>query len=94
MKRFDFIICYDISDAKRIRRVAKRLEGDAIRIQKSIFFVMQISKNELRTLVEKLLTLIDEKNDDLRVYKVEVSNSLNLKSGIDLREPNIIGGIQ
>ena len=40
MKRFDFLVCYDIADAKRLRKVAKLLEKEAIRIQKSQFFML------------------------------------------------------
>lgn len=37
MKRTRFLVCYDISHPKRLRRVAKVLEGYGSRIQLSVF---------------------------------------------------------
>ena len=44
MKKFNFLICYDISDEKRLAKVAKELEKVSIRIQKSIFFFLRLQK--------------------------------------------------
>ena len=33
----EYIFCYDISDAKRLRKAAKILQGQALRIQKSVY---------------------------------------------------------
>ncbi|MBI2061593.1 MAG: CRISPR-associated endonuclease Cas2 [Nitrospirae bacterium] len=37
MKRTRFLVCYDISNPKRLRRVAKVLEGYGRRLQFSVF---------------------------------------------------------
>ena len=39
MKKMNFVITYDISDNKRLRKVALFLEKNAIRIEYSVFFV-------------------------------------------------------
>lgn len=36
MKR-DFLVLYDIADPKRLRKVAKFLESEGVRVQKSLF---------------------------------------------------------
>ena len=92
MKRFSFLICYDIADKKRLRGIARALEKCAIRIQKSIFYGMDMSKKELSTLVLELEEILNEKEDDIRIYKVDKHTSLHLKSGVDLMQPNLLLG--
>lgn len=92
MKRFSFLICYDIASPQRLRRIAKTLENCAIRIQKSIFYGMDMSKKELSALVLALEEIIDEKEDDIRIYKVDKHHSLHLNSGVDLMQPNLLVG--
>jgi len=90
MKKFNFLICYDISDEKRLAKVAKELEKVSIRIQKSIFFYPEASKDEITSLVVSLEEIIEKDEDDIRIYKIDINHSLNLKSGIDLKNPNIL----
>jgi len=90
MHKFNFLICYDISDEKRLRKVAKELEKVSIRIQKSIFYYPDASKDEITILVEALDNIISKDEDDIRIYKIDINHSLNLKSGIDLNNPNIL----
>ncbi len=91
MKLFNFIVAYDIADAKRLKKVAKSLEKVAIRIQYSVFFYKDASKDELKNLVNTLESIIDHEKDDIRIYKANISKSLHLKSAINLKQPNIIG---
>lgn len=90
MKKFDFILCYDISDKKRLSKVAKYLESQAIRIQKSIFLFKNESKESLLCSIEKVSSIINEKDDDVRVYKISISKSLSLYNAIKLDNPIII----
>lgn len=91
MKKFNFLICYDIADAKRLSKVAKSLEKEAIRIQKSIFYYMQATKEDIKEMVSTLELIICKDEDDIRIYKVDIYSSLHLKSAINLKKPNIIG---
>ena len=34
--------------------------------------------------------IIEKDEDDIRIYKIDINHSLNLKSGIDLKNPNIL----
>jgi len=90
MKRFDFLICYDISSPSRLQKIAKILEKEAIRIQKSVFFVAEMTKEEIKLLIEKIADYINPKEDDVRIYKVDKHSSKHLRSGVDLTNPNIL----
>lgn len=92
MKRFNFLICYDIADKKRLVKVAKSLEKEAIRIQNSIFYYMNGSKEDIKKIVSILEEIIDSNDDDIRIYKVDKYSSLHLKSGVNLKQPNILRG--
>ena len=92
MKIYNFLICYDISDDKRLKKVAKILEQNAIRIQKSIFFYHFGLNNELKTIIKSINDIITD-DDDVRIYKIDINNSLSINSAINLKKPNIIGDI-
>jgi CRISPR-associated protein Cas2 len=90
MKRFDFLVCYDMADTKRLRKVAKVLERESIRIQKSQFFYLGATQDDIVDLVDELNTIIDKEEDDIRIYKVDKLSSIHLKSGVNLKQPNLI----
>jgi len=90
MKLHDYLICYDISDKKRLTNISKLLEKTAARIQYSIYFYPKVSKTNILNLVAKLNELINQEEDDIRVYKIDIKNSTHLKSGIDLQNPFVI----
>ena len=93
MKNFDFVIGYDIASPKRLQKVAKLLEKVAIRIQYSLFFYPKVSREVLEKLTTDILELIDEKEDDVRIYRVDNKRSLYLMSGFDLRYPKLFIGV-
>jgi len=62
-----YMVCYDISDPKRLRRAAKTLENFGLRIQKS-FFQCEISRPMRKTLETALLEVIDTEQDYLYFY--------------------------
>lgn len=89
MRTQNYLIAYDISNEKRLAKVAKILEKFAFRIQNSVFFLPQATlkeKNQLKTLLEKV---IKQDEDNVRIYKVDTEKSLALFSGIDLKHINI-----
>jgi len=90
MRQHDFVVCYDIADVKRLRKIAKCLEKHAFRIQKSVFFYPRASQANIFALVDELEKIIDEKDDDIRIYYVDIKNSIALESGIDLNNFNFI----
>jgi len=88
MQRANFIITYDISDKKRLSKIAKAMEKEAFRIQRSVYLYPDATIKEITPLLEKVTKLIHEQKDDLRVYKIK-KGSIALQSGIDLDDPYI-----
>ncbi len=86
MNRYDFIISYDIANIKRLRKIAKLLEKEAIRIQFSIFLLPNSTKDELQTLLDNILKIYNENEDDIRVYNIK-NSGIKLASAINLEQP-------
>ena len=89
MKKADYLICYDIADAKRLRTLAKELDKTAIRIQYSVFFMPSVSQEELFDIMEIIDETIDHVEDDVRIYTV-LGVDIRLGRAIDLSDPAIV----
>ena len=87
--KIDFIICYDISDPKRLSRIARVVERYALRIQYSLYLYEQVSRDEMSRFVQKVVPLMDEEADDLRIYSIR-NRGLALGKAIDLDHPLIV----
>ncbi|MFP4487548.1 MAG: CRISPR-associated endonuclease Cas2 [Campylobacterales bacterium] len=85
----NYMVCYDISDEKRLRKVARNLEGRALRIQFSVFLAMDIKSSELYEEFEQTLQKIDINSDDFRIYKIK-DRGLRMGKGVDIDEVFII----
>ncbi len=88
IQRANFLITYDISDEKRLAKIAKAIEREAFRIQRSIYLYPDATIKEITPLLEKVIALIHEQKDDLRVYKIK-KGSIALQSGIKLDDPYV-----
>ena len=88
MKKKDYLICYDISDKKRLSKIAKIVEKKAFRIQRSIYLLDNASKKELYDLLDEVLEILNKKQDDLRVYIIK-NKGIRLGSAVDLDDPLI-----
>lgn len=64
-----YIICYDISDRKRLYHIAKTLNQNGYRVQKS-FFSCELTDLEFHNLILKMISLIDKKEDKIAVYRI------------------------
>jgi CRISPR-associated endonuclease Cas2 len=64
-----YVIAYDIAHPRRLRRVAKRLEQSAVRVQKSVF-ILSGSRSDLDAVKGDLMTLIDVAEDRLQAWPV------------------------
>lgn len=84
----NYLICYDISDPKRLAKVAKYLEKTAFRVQYSIFLLPKPSKSELEKITFDLSNLIDKNIDDLRIYTIK-NAGFHFGSAVNLDEPFI-----
>lgn len=61
------VVAYDIPDDKRRTKVMKTLEGYGQRVQYSVF-ECEVRPADLERLKERLRTLVDKKQDDVRFY--------------------------
>ena len=89
MHKYDFLISYDITDKKRLSKIARVLEKEAIRIQYSLFFYKNANKIELNSLLEKILKIYNEEEDDIRVYRIK-KYGLHFGAAINLNNPFVI----
>jgi CRISPR-associated protein Cas2 len=62
-----YLVCYDISDERRLTRVYSLMKQRGIHVQYSVFHC-RLTWPELVELKGRLRELIDEKEDDVRVY--------------------------
>ena len=63
----NYLVCYDITAPRRLARVYKFIKGRGLHIQYSVFHCSLTWPNLLE-LKEKLSCLIDEEEDDIRIY--------------------------
>jgi len=71
-----WLICYDIADPRRLGRVHRFLTTRSIPMQYSVFFA-QVRSSELDSILAGLAGLIDEKEDDIRIYPLAAQNASN-----------------
>jgi len=64
-----YLIVYDISNPRRLQRVHRMLKKHGLPIQYSVFSVV-MSQVQLQRLLEAIKVLLDEKEDDLRCYRL------------------------
>ena len=82
----DFIISYDISDSKRLQKLARRLEKVAMRIQYSIFLLSEATQAQLYAVVDEITGIIDHDEDDVRIYRM-IDPGISIGQAVDLADP-------
>ena len=63
----NYLVCYDISEPRRLARVYKLMKGKGLHIQYSVFHC-SLTWSNLLEIKGKLNYLIDEEEDDIRIY--------------------------
>ncbi|MBN9132867.1 MAG: CRISPR-associated endonuclease Cas2 [Nitrosospira multiformis] len=89
------IVTYDVSTEtregrKRLRRVAKICEGIGQRVQKSVF-ECRVNLMQYEELERRLLTEIELKEDNLRIYRLTEPVELHVKEYGSFRAVNFEG---
>ena len=73
-----YLVCYDISDPKRLRRVHRQIIKHAVFIQLSVYY-FQGNRFDLEKLLSDLECVIDNRADDVRAYSVRaISDALQI----------------
>jgi CRISPR-associated protein Cas2 len=67
-RRF-WVICYDIADKRRLRRVARAMERYGMRAQKSVFECW-LNNAQLAVLKQEVQKLLNTKEDSFRCYSL------------------------
>lgn len=65
-----YVISYDIRDDRRRTKVAKMLEDFGDRVQYSVFELVLERPQQLRRLQRRLLRVLDESEDSVRIYSL------------------------
>lgn len=68
----DYLVCYDIANPKRLSRVYRFMKGQGIHLQHSVF-QCSLTWPELQKLKEKLVPLINVREDDVRIYPLPLN---------------------
>lgn len=89
------IVTYDVSTEtragrRRLRRVAKVCEGIGQRVQKSVF-ECQVNDVQYEELARRLLAEIDEKEDNLRLYRLTEPAEIHIKQFGNFRSVDFEG---
>jgi CRISPR-associated protein Cas2 len=95
----ELLVTYDVNTEtkegrKRLRTVAKMCEGVGQRVQKSVF-ECRVNAAQLEELEARLVAVIDEREDRLRIYRLPPDRERFVRVyGIplehDLRDPLIV----
>lgn len=85
---YEYLICYDIKNHKRLNKLARYLDKIALRIEYSVFYLPLSQKAQLVSIVDEILNLIDETEDDVRIYTIK-EHGIALGQAINLDKPFI-----
>ncbi len=95
----DFLVTYDVNTLtpegrRRLRKVAKVCTGFGQRVQYSVFEV-SVNAVQRERLMEKLLSILDQSEDSLRIYHLyggrdKVVEAFGRDSYIDFTGPLIL----
>ncbi len=94
----ELLVAYDVATdtsagRRRLRRVAQLCVGHGQRVQKSLF-ECSLTEAQLEELLYRLLKVIDEKFDSLRIYRLREPRErylqiFGVRPGVNFRDPLI-----
>lgn len=68
MSRF-YVICFDVHDPKRLRKISNEMENFGIRVQRSVF-ECHLDNEQLQELQQRLVGFMDMQADQVRYYSL------------------------
>lgn len=68
-KKVWHLLCYDITQPKRLQKVHRFMKKQGLVAQESVFFVYA-KENHMQALLAELARMIDTKQDDIRTYPI------------------------
>ncbi len=64
-----YLICFDVHDAKRLRKIANEMENFGNRVQRSVF-ECHLEANQIRDLQQRLENWLELTQDQVRYYRL------------------------
>lgn len=74
MSRFLYLVCYDVADPKKLRRIRKMTAAYAVGGQKS-FYECWMTESELRQLIRQIENEIDLETDRAHLFSLDSRSS-------------------
>ena len=65
-----FVLCYDISDKKRLQKLHRLITNHLIQVQYSVYYG-EVSTEDMDTLIKDIQKIIHKTQDDVRVYETQ-----------------------
>lgn len=65
-----YLVCYDISDPKKLTRVHKQVQRYSVTGQKS-FYECWLTKIELQSLIDCFFEELDDKTDRIHIFQLD-----------------------
>ena len=65
-----FVLCYDISDKKRLQKLHRLVSNHLIQIQYSVYYG-EVSTEDMDILIQNIQKIIHKTQDDVRVYETQ-----------------------
>lgn len=72
-----YLMAYDIADPKRLARIHRVLKQQGLPVQYSVFTVV-LKRKALLCLLERINTLINQREDDVRCYRLPENSSAEI----------------
>lgn len=83
-----YIVAYDITDDKRLRRVFKKMKGYGEHLQYSVF-QCELSEKERMQMISELNPLINHKQDQILIFTLGPAEGYNAEGTLALGRPYV-----
>lgn len=70
MRQFNFLLCYDIKDAKRLQKMQRLVSKSMLQIQYSVYYAT-LTKIQMDNLIKQIQKIINSHHDEVCIYEVE-----------------------
>ena len=87
------LVCYDIRDDRRLRRVHRCMREWGLPLQYSVFYCY-LSDRQRQQLTWELRGLIDERVDDVRIYSIQCAATIYFQGRKPLPDGMLINNVE
>ena len=87
-----WLVCYDVVCPKRLQKICKFMKAKGFHLQASVFY-LRASQREIDALIEDLSVLMDQANDDIRIYHVAPLTQARMMGSVFDAFPGVMGDL-